>query len=367
MLESRGSVATFQNEQHFLISSLVSVRYIVRVLLLFLHLVVVVARLQAVDTVRLQDGRSQRGSIVQMTATAVTLDRNGTPLEIPVNQIQFIQYETDPPPFVAARTAFLTGRYEDTIKLLDNVDVQTLSPYSVADVVFLRAMTPYRLAISTEESSDLANFTKLATLAETGKRLNDFLRTYPTDWHFYEVLEAVADVLVLTGNGAARGYYEKLGEAPWPETKAKSQIALGTLELAANQPEIARMYFQAVLQSDEGSPSVVRQKRLANIGLAKCLVAERKYDGAVSLLEVCISQTAATDVEAMAGYTAGIGDTFEAAGKWREAILAFLQVDILYSQSRREHLHSLRRLAVLWRKIGRDDRAKQAEISLQSF
>lgn len=352
------------------------------------HIVMGGGNLMAVDTVRLLDGRSQRGSIVHMTTTAVTLDRNGTPLEIPANQIQFIQYENDPPTVITARTAFMAGRYEDTIKLLNNVDVRTLaasSPYSAANVVFLQAMAPYRLATNSEHSAVSTNSagvpnppingvvspadesTERTKLAETGKRLNDFLRTYPTDWHFYEVLEAVADVLILTGNVAARGYYEKLGEAPWPETKAKSQIALGTLELIANQPDTARMYFQAVLQSDGDSQQVIRQKRMANIGLAKCFVSERKYDEAVSLLENCLSQTAATDVEAMAGYTVALGDTLEATGKWREAILAFLQVDILFPQLRREHLHSLRRLAVLWRKIGRDDRAKQAEITLQSF
>lgn len=56
-----------------------------------------------------------------------------------------------------------------------------------------------------------------------------------------------------------------------------------------------------------------------------------------------------------------LGNSYEQAGRTKDALLAYLHVDVLYSTVPDAHAEALSHLATLWDSVGQSNRAREAK------
>ena len=165
------------------------------------------------DIVKTSDAKVE-GKVVAMSATEVTVSQGGTNKKVPVNQIESIAFEEDPQLVRRARDAAVAGRYEDSLKALENVKVDEIERSEIKDdVEYYSAFSAAKLATGKQE------------ILEAGKQMAAFVSAHPKSYHYIEANEVVGDLLVALGQySRAREYYERVGKAPWPEVKLRASL-----------------------------------------------------------------------------------------------------------------------------------------------
>jgi len=83
-------------------------------------------------------------------------------------------------------------------------------------------------------------------------------------------------------------------------------------------------------------------------------------DEAIKSVEAIIAKADPENVELHARAYNILGNAYRRAGKKKEALLAFLHVDLLYSKFPDQHAEALANLATLWAEVDKADRAAQA-------
>jgi tetratricopeptide (TPR) repeat protein len=142
-------------------------------------------------------------------------------------------------------------------------------------------------------------------------------------------------------------------------------VALGRARLARGETAEAMQSFQSVLESDAKGEMAESQRLAAKVGKARCLAAGKQYDEAISLLEEVIRSTTTVQIELTARAYNALGTTYRDFGHAKEALFAFLHVDVLYPIVPETHAEALANLAELWDEMGKPDRAAAERHTLQ--
>lgn len=290
------------------------------------------------------------GTIKGTSPTEVQFERNGAITPIPVNEIINIRLDGEPSELNAARAHAAAGRYADARESLGKVKPEELTrDVTKAEFAFLNAFVETKTALG--GSGDVA---------KAGSAMVDFVRNHPESLHVLEANELIGDLLVAGGKyDAAQTYYQKLTEAPWPAYQVRAQVLLGKAQLAEGKTAEAAATFQAALAADVKDAGAV--KVAAELGLARCLAVEQKYDEAVETARRVIAAVDPEDASLSAQAYNTLGSALNAAGKKREALMAFLHVDVLYFNAPNEHAEALVNLAQLWTDLNRPERAAQTQ------
>lgn len=310
----------------------------------------------AADRVRLIGGSQSSGELAEMSPTKVALQVGATKKEFPVNEIDSILFDDEPNELFQARIAVRGGRYDDALAMLSKIDAAGLKRPEIAkDVQFYQALAAARSALAGSGS-----------IAEAGKRMFAFERANPTSFHYFEACQTLGDLLAGLGRFSdAESFYNKLGEAPWPEYKMRAGVLVGRALVNQKQFDPAAAKFDQVLAADAAGPQADAQKSAARLGKASALSGAGKTDEAVALVNDLIAQADPQDEELYARAYNILGSCYRAAGKKKEALLAFLHVDLLYARFGEQHAQALANLATLWAEVDKSDRAAQAKSLLE--
>ena len=310
----------------------------------------------ASDSIKLADGKTVSGKITDMSSRQVTLKSKSKTMPVPVNEIVSIAFDGAPNSFNRARIAAHNGRYEDALKALDKIKPDEISRDLIKqDVAFYKAMCAARLALAGG-----------GEVREAGKQMNDFVRSYPKNYHWLKANELVGDLLVATKSFShAAGYYDELAKAPWPDYQIRAQVAIGTAKLAEGKTQEASKAFESVLAAKAPGKAAENQKLYARLGKARCLAEEKKTDEAVKLVQEIILTGDPEESRLMAKAYNALGTALRKSGKANDALLAFLHVDVLYYTSPEEHAEALANLAELWNEVHKPRRAVQARQTLE--
>ena len=293
-------------------------------------------------------GRPVTGAIILITAEKVTVDVKGEKQEIAANIIATTSFDGEPAPLTSARNAVINSRMQEAIDALAKVEPNTLTKEGMKqDYAYLLAYAKAKLVLAGGGDA-----------ADAEKELLDFLKNDKTSYHYFEICEVYGDLMVQLGRfDDAKKSYAVLAKAPWPEYSLKATVSLGMAEVYEGKAAEARKNFETVIASTDDSPQAERQKSIANIGLALCLVADKKYDEAVKSLERIAREAGSEDSSFQALVYNSLGSAYNQADKPRDAVLAYMHTDILFSAARSEHIKALTELSKLWKKIQRNDRA----------
>lgn len=310
----------------------------------------------AIDQIRKNDGTPPvTGKISEVTPLKIVVDSSRGTAEIPVNQIAQVILEGEPGPLKTAKTAILAGRYEDGMGTMEKVELpEGARKEIVQEYQFFKALATAKLALA-----------GTGTIIDAGRMMIGFCTENPTSFHYFEASEVVGDLLVANRNyGPAASYYTKLAGAPWPEYKMRANVAIGKALLSENKPAEALKAFDAALAITGEGEAAERLKAAANLGKFRCSAESAKPEEVIKVAEDMIAKTDPEQVSAMAGAYNILGTALKKAGRTKEALMAFLHVDVLYYSDADAHAEALANLAELWNTLQQTERAVRARRTL---
>jgi tetratricopeptide (TPR) repeat protein len=310
----------------------------------------------AIDQVRKNDGTPPvTGKITDISPLKIVVESSRGSAEIPVNQVTQVIFEGEPGALKTAKTAILAGRFEDGLATLEKVELAEGVRKEIAqEFQFFKALVTAKLAL-----------VGVGTIADAGRMMIGFANENPKSYHYFEAAEVIGDLLVANRNyGPAAGYYGKLAEAPWPEYKMRANVAIGKALLAENKPAEAQKAFEAALAVTGEGEAADRLRATANLGKFRCTAESGKPEEVIKLAEDVIAKTDPEQSNVMAGAYNILGTALKKAGRNKEALMAFLHVDVLYYSDADAHAEALANLAELWNTLQQTERAVRARRTL---
>lgn len=314
------------------------------------------AAAQAFDTIKTTKG-SSFGNVVSMDSTKVGFRQSsGSALvkQIPANQVEAILFEGEPAELKVAKNHIAAGRYAEALTSLKKIDKTPDREMISQDIEFYKALCAAKLAL-----------TGHMRIPEAGRLMKAFADNNPKSYHYFEASQLVGDLLLANGSyGPAAEYYRRLDAAPWPDYKMRAGVATGNALLAQKKTDQAIAAFDKVLATDAEGKAAETQKMNANLGKAAALVALKKPDEAIKLVQEILDKADPENAPLMARAYDILGNAQRQAGRTKEALLAFLHVDVLYASVPDAHAEALANLIDLWQQVHKIERANRAEKTL---
>lgn len=300
------------------------------------------------------------GKIASTSADEIVLDVDGQKKTLSTAAVLGTQYDDEPVALAAVRADLELGQYEDALaKLgsLDAADVRSARAEVAAEIDSLRALATGRLALAGSE--------KLAT---GGRAVLTFVQKSPTHWRHYEAVELLGEIFAKTGKPAdAEERFAALEKAASPTVRARGKIARGTLALAdaARLADAEKLFADALAELDGADADATAVRTLAQIGAARVLAGQKRFDEAEKTLDKAIAATPSDALATKAAIYVAQGEIRVAAGRPRDAIVSYLRVELLYPSVRERRVEALKALVPLWTQTGRPDRAADVRRTLK--
>jgi tetratricopeptide (TPR) repeat protein len=248
------------------------------------------------------------------------------------------------------------GGYVDALEKLGQINSGSMERDLIKqDIEFYQAYSAAKLALAGN-----------GEIAEAGRMLNAFVRTYPQNFHYLAAAEVMGDLLMASGKfDAAQKQYAELAKAPWPEFKMRAAVAVGRTLQAQDKHAEAIQQFDAVLATPGETNETKSQKLTATLGKAVSVAESGSLEEAVAVIEKIIQDADPEDKELHARAYNALGNCYERADKTKDALLAYLHVDVLYNSVPEAHAEALAHLVPLWQAIGQETRARETRQMLQ--
>src|SRR5262245_48823239 len=308
-------------------------------------------------------GQPVTGRLGEITRDTVRLQAGSTSKEFAVNEIKFVQLPGAPRDLIEAQNSAADGDWGRVIEQLDKIPPPQLASEAIKqEVDFYRALASARLAAAGGTGAPAA-----ADAQAAGTALVGYLNANKNSYHFYEINEAVGDLLVSMGRfEQAPAYYNELAGAPWPEYKMRAAVALGRALQAQGKQAEAIKQFDAALTLDAKSKAAQAEALVAKIGKAKSMIELGRAQDGLQLLTKAVDELPIEDNQLCATAYNALGNAYLQLKKLPEARDAFLHVDTLYDQSPLQHAEALYHLKDLWGQLNHPDRAKDAADRLKT-
>ncbi|HVX10753.1 MAG TPA: tetratricopeptide repeat protein [Pirellulales bacterium] len=309
------------------------------------------------DTIKKTGETPIKCSISSISKDEVKYEKGGKEETVPTFEIESIRLADEPAQLNLIRNQANNGAYENALKALDRLDVDSIEKAEVkGEVQYLRAYCTARLALG--GSGDVG---------AAGRQVKEFIDANSNSYHYYPANELAGDLLVALGRyDAATNFYKALSTAPAAAWKIKAGIDTGRAKLAEKKYEPALKEFETALGLTDQDKSPESQKLAAMLGKAACLAQTGKPDEGIKLAETVISKLPAEEVDLHAWAYVVLGNCYrQLPNHTKQALLAFLHVDVLYFSNPQWHAEALWNLASLWQELKKIDRATQASAMLK--
>lgn len=330
----------------------------VRSRLLTTSLVLVVATAATADDqiFRLGSAKPLRGTIAKMTKDYVELKgRSGPAEKVPADEIERIRFNAEAPQLNLARSSEQSGLLDRALENYTKL-VGSLKGTAKADTEFLIARTQCRMAIADPEKIEVALTAMQAALA---KHANSF--------RYYECLLWLGRVQMAKGDyAAAKSRFEAMGASPMKSHKMTAQVAAGRVLLAENKPAEAQTNFDAVVAMKPSTDAEKASRYDAVLGKARCQQLQSSFDAALKSLDDIVNNTNPnTDAELHARAFLQKGDCYRDQQKPKQAVMAYLRVELIYFRDQGAVAEALFRLSELHSQVGHPERGAEAKAKLR--
>ncbi|MDA1054720.1 MAG: tetratricopeptide repeat protein [Planctomycetota bacterium] len=285
--------------------------------------------------------------------TEVVIEVQGSQRSIPVNEIRRITLADDPPELRRGRDDILSGQIEsgyDDLRKVNAADIKR--PLTKADLQYYLAYCQGKLALTGGGDKGAAAKAMLA-----------FVGANAESYHFFEAAELLGDLAVSleSYDGAAKYYGAIATTAPWPDYQLRGSVLKSRALMRKGDFAGAVTEFDAVIGSPVDTPAATQQKLLAQAGKASCLAGTGAPAEGITIAEEIISKNSPEDNSELFGRTYNaLGACYLKSGKPREALMAYLHVDVLFYANPEVHAEALYNLSKLWLQLKKQDRADNA-------
>ncbi|MEY3458885.1 MAG: hypothetical protein RL215_2042 [Planctomycetota bacterium] len=319
------------------------------------------AVLPAADqVVRKSDRAVLRGELTAMTISSLTIKlQNGQTQEVPVSDVMTVKFDMEPPTLSQAQAAERSGsldfalqKYKE-IQLEYNGDDKRLA----TDLKFLVARTQVKLALANP-----------ADIPAATKAINTFRTENPNNFRFLEASLLEADIIAQdpAQTDAAKAILAKVQESSVKGYALQAGVQLGLLLLKSKDNAGALAAFDKVITDSQNDANALSALYDGMLGKALCLKVDSKADEAITILDEVINKASESETRTLARAWLLKGDTFREKSLPKDALMAYLHVDILYASEPSEHAEALYHLATLWGPAGHQNRADDAKTMLTS-
>lgn len=285
-------------------------------------------------------------------------DKEKKTIELPSEQVVWLQFGDEPLALAAARVELQVGNYEealDKIGEIEEADVKT-------DLIAYEIEWDRAFATMQQAFADAGKLTSAASM------MKKFIENAPEHYRYYEANALLADAAMALNKPAdAAKYYAALDNAKSETFKARGKVGLAQVAYAnAEYDDAKRLFTEAAqLETLDAQLEGLNVRVIARIGLAKTLAAQKQGKEALTTLETLLAETPNTATRQQATIYNALGEVYAGEDRAQEAIVAYLHVDLLYPAARTERVKALKALAGLWRQVGRNDRAVETIATLR--
>ena len=299
-----------------------------------------------------------RGTIGKMTKDFLEIKpRSGAAKKIPADEINRVRFNAEPPELNRTRSAEESGLLDRALKDYNGV-VGSLKGGAKKDTEFLIARTKCRMAIADPTKGDSALKAMQAALAKNAN-----------GYRHYECLVRLGRVQMANADfGGAKLRFEALGKSTMKSHQMAARVATGQVLLAQDNPAEAQSNFDAVVGMKAGTEAETASRYEAVLGKARCQQLQSNFDGAIKSLEEIVDNTKPEEAaELHARAFLQKGDCYRDQQKTKQAVMAYLHVDLIYDRAKGAHAESLFQLSQLWPQAGHPDRGSEAGSRLKKL
>lgn len=311
------------------------------------------------DTVIPTSGSAIRGKVTSATRDEITIDVKGTPQKLPTHELERIVFGGVPSALRQAHESLGDGQYSNALETLKKIKPSQLKgDFAKQDYAFQLAYSKAMLGDEVEGGT-----------ASAAKELLDFLKKYPKSFHFYRAAESLGDLAMRLGSySKAAQYYKQLSRSPAKSLQLRSAVleANALLAQGPSKSKSALDRYNVVVNSKARGAQAERQRQFALAGKAACEAELGKPDAAIKTAQQVIRDNDSSDIELFAKAYNALGAGFRKSDNPRDAVLAYLHVDLICNRARDAHAESLYYLSKLWPAVGKPDRATEARSRLKS-
>jgi tetratricopeptide (TPR) repeat protein len=300
-----------------------------------------------------------RGTITAETATEVTIKgmQTGEMGEVRVPVAELIDVRYDGPAGLALRTAAGLERAGEFTKAIGQYQKAAAgaSGFVGAAIEFGQARSAARQALNSP-----------AKLDDALRGLEQFKSKNPNTRHHFALYELIGRLQLEKGDAtAARAAFAELAKAPWPEYQNRAAIWEGRILMKSESFAEAVTKFDAIAAASAKTPEEKLRQQEALLAKGECLAQLKKVDEAVELFRKIIDTAAPEETNLQATAQLALGDVLREAGRPKDALMAYLAIDGLYSAHDEAHPRALGHIAQLWDQLGRPELAAAAREKLQ--
>ena len=298
------------------------------------------------------DGKRVNGDISAMTKAELTLKRSQGEEVIQANDIALIEWGTATADLKLAYSDENGGRFDSSIQRLAKAkaDTKSPSPFLQGEFEYVLARVQGKQALSDSGKRDQA----IQKLVGTQKAFPEHIR-------YYDSMLLLSQLQLLNQDYAGvRATAEILKKSPWNEMRLAALIAEARVEVSEGKLDEAIASFEAAAKAAGQSPAEVSRKYEAMLGQARGLLLKSKFDDALKLLDVVTDKGPLDDSAIQAEAYVLQGQALLGLGNNKEAALAFLHVDVLFSKESEFHAEALYQLSRVWKLVQHPERSADA-------
>ena len=292
-----------------------------------------------------------RGAIQSETASEVTVKLGANTIPVPIDQIVSVRYDGAPASLALAESNEGTGQLAKSAELFKKGAGEADGKPLVAQWAKFK---------QAEVTADLA-LADPSKAAEAIALLDAFAKANPNSRHTVPALEALARLqLQKEDYPAVEKTVAALGKLPAGNDRAavlKAKVLAKQDKFTESVAELDKL----IASSAEGSV----RRREAQLAKAEGLAGLKKYGEAESEALAVIKALPPEDAPNQSVAYNTLGDCLRAAGRPKDALIAYLHTDLLYAKDREQHPRALARIEQLWRELKRDDRADEVKQRLK--
>lgn len=290
-------------------------------------------------------GGRVRGQVQSESATEVAVALGANVTKVPTELIQSIRYDGQSASFALGEAREAAGQLAEAAEQFKKAAAEsTGKPYPLQAALFREA----------EVLTDLAAV-EPDRIKEAKDKLTKFNREYPGSRHTLSARVCLARIQLASGDfPAAETAIANLAALPNGAEKA----AVLRTKLLARQNK----HKEAIAELDKliaGAPKGSEKLRAAQLAKAESLAATKDFSKAEALLRDVIQATPPEDAAGQAPAYNTLGDCLRAANRPKDALIAYLHTDLLYSKDKEEHPRALHQISVLFRQLKQDGRADE--------
>jgi tetratricopeptide (TPR) repeat protein len=282
----------------------------------------------------------------------------GEAVAVPANEVVSVDWNDATGDFRLGLSNENGGRLDAALQLIrkSKSDIQTTNDVFRRELDFVEARILGRMAKVSPGKVDEA----LEALDRVRKGTSDHFR-------YFDTLRMLGEVQMVKGDyAAARQSFEGLSQAPWNDVKLAGQVALGRILLSEGNADEAARTFEAAIAAAGNSPGELTRKYDAMLGKARALSVQSRHEETLTVLDEVTLRAPQTETALQAEAYVLQGNSLQALGRNKEAVLAYLHVDLLFPRESDYHAESLYHLARLWKTVQAPERGLDAEAKLTS-